>query len=79
MSALHQVVPAGTRAENDPQLRISKRGDATCAGSGQRRSIILGPFDRRALRQYGLALASEASTCEEGAVVAIARKLAVLF
>ena len=48
--------------ENDPQLRISKRGDAylrrLLVSAAQ---YILGPFGpASALRQYGLALAAEA-------------------
>ena len=67
--------------ENDPQLRISKRGDAylrrLLVSSAQ---YILGPFaPPSALRQYGLALASGATArAKKRAVVAVARKLAVL-
>jgi transposase len=67
--------------ENDPQLRISKRGDAYL-----RRLLvsaahyILGPFaPASALRQYGLTLAAEGTArARKRAVVAVARKLAVL-
>ena len=67
--------------ENDPQLRISKRGDAylrrLLVSAAQ---YILGPFGPpSALRQYGLALASGGTPrAKKRAVVAIARKLAVL-
>lgn len=67
--------------ENDPQLRISKRGDAylrrLLVSSAQ---YILGPFaPPTALRHYGLALAAGGSAREKKrAVVAVARKLAVL-
>src|SRR6516225_9474776 len=67
--------------ENDPQLRISKRGDAylrrLLVSSAQ---YILGPFGPpSALRQYGLALAAGGtSRAKKRAVVAVARKLAVL-
>jgi transposase len=67
--------------ENDPQLRISKRGDAylrrLLVSSAQ---YILGPFaPPSALRQYGLALAAGATArAKKRAVVAVARKLAVL-
>jgi transposase len=67
--------------ENDPQLRISKRGDAylrrLLVSSAQ---YILGPFaPPTALRQYGLALATGATArAKKRAVVAVARKLAVL-
>ena len=67
--------------ESDPQLRISKRGDAyrrrLLVGSAQ---YILGPFaPPSALRQYGLALATGATArAKKRAVVAVARKLAVL-
>lgn len=67
--------------ESDPQLRISKRGDAYL-----RRLLvsaahyILGPFaPASALRQYGLMLAAEGTArARKRAVVAVARKLAVL-
>jgi transposase len=67
--------------ENDPQLRISKRGDAYL-----RRLLvssahyILGPFaPPTALRQYGLAIATGTTArAKKRAVVAVARKLAVL-
>src|SRR6516164_718619 len=67
--------------ENDPQLRISKRGDAylrrLLVSSAQ---YILGPFaPPTALRQYGLSLAAEGTVrAKKRAVVAVARKLAVL-
>jgi transposase len=67
--------------ENDPQLRISKRGDAylrrLLVSAAQ---YILGPFaPASALRQYGLTLAAEGtSRAKKRAVVAVARKLAVL-
>ena len=67
--------------ENDPQLRISKRGDAylrrLLVSSAQ---YILGPFGPpSALRQYGLALAEGGTPrAKKRAVVAVARKLAVL-
>lgn len=67
--------------ENDPQLRISKRGDAylrrLLVSAAQ---YILGPFGPpSALRQYGLALAAGGtSRAKKRAVVAVARKLAVL-
>ena len=67
--------------ESDPQLRISKRGDAylrrLLVSSAQ---YILGPFaPPSALRQYGLTLAAEGtSRAKKRAVVAVARKLAVL-
>jgi transposase len=64
--------------ENDPQLRISKRGDAylrrLLVSSAQ---YILGPFaPPSALRQYGLALAAGATARAKKR--AVARKLAVL-
>jgi transposase len=67
--------------ENDPQLRISKRGDAylrrLLVSSAQ---YILGPFaPPSVLRQYGLALAAGGTArAKKRAVVAVARKLAVL-
>ena len=67
--------------KNDSQLRISKRGDAylrrLLVSSAQ---YILGPFaPPSALRQYGLALAAGATArAKKRAVVAVARKLAVL-
>ena len=67
--------------ENDPQLRISKRGDAylrrLLVSAAQ---YILGPFaPASALRQYGLTLAAEGTArAKKRAVVAVARKLAVL-
>src|SRR6476661_7179552 len=67
--------------ENDPQLRISKRGDAylrrLLVSAAQ---YILGPFGPpSALRQYGLALAAGGTRrAKKRAVVAVARKLAVL-
>lgn len=67
--------------ESDPQLRISKRGDAylrrLLVSAAQ---YIIGPFGpQSALRQYGLALAAEGTArAKKRAVVAVARKLAVL-
>jgi transposase len=67
--------------ENDPQLRITKRGDAylrrLLVSAAQ---YILGPFaPPSALRQYGLTLAAEGTArAKKRAVVAVARKLAVL-
>ena len=67
--------------ENDPQLRISKRGDAylrrLLVSSAQ---YILGPFGPPStLRQYGLTLAAGGTArVRKRAVVAVARKLAVL-
>jgi transposase len=67
--------------ENDPQLRISKRGDAylrrLLVSAAQ---YILGPFGpQSALRQYGLTLAAGGTTrAKKRAVVAVARKLSVL-
>src|SRR5436309_7033428 len=67
--------------ESDPQLRISKRGDAylrrLLVSAAQ---YILGPFGpQSALRAYGLMLATDGSArARKRAVVAVARKLAVL-
>lgn len=67
--------------ENDPQLRISKRGDAylrrLLVSAAQ---YILGPFGPPSvLREYGLALAAGGtSRARKRAVVAVARKLSVL-
>ena len=67
--------------ENDPQLRISKRGDIylrrLLVSAAQ---YILGPFGPpSALREYGLALAAGgAARAKKRAVVAVARKLSVL-
>jgi hypothetical protein len=67
--------------ESDPQLRISKRGDAylrrLLVSAAQ---YILGPFDpQSALREYGLRLAADGTTrAKKRAVVAVARKLCVL-
>jgi transposase len=67
--------------ESDPQLRISKRGDAylrrLLVSAAQ---YILGPFaPRSALRQYGLMLAADGTArARKRATVAVARKLAVL-
>ena len=67
--------------ENDPQLRISKRGDAylrrLLVSAAQ---YILGPFGpKSALREYGLMLAAEGTArARKRAVVAVARKLCVL-
>lgn len=66
---------------NDPQLRISKRGDAYL-----RRLLvsaahyILGPFGpNSALRDYGLMLAADGTArAKKRAVIAVARKLCVL-
>ena len=66
---------------SDPQLRISKRGDAYL-----RRLLvsaahyILGPFGpASALRDYGLMLAADGTArAKKRAVVAVARKLCVL-
>jgi transposase len=66
---------------NDPQLRISKRGDAYL-----RRLLvsaahyILGPFGpKSALRDYGLMLAADGTArARKQAIVAVARKLSVL-
>jgi transposase len=67
--------------ESDPQLRISKRGDAylrrLLVSAAQ---YILGPFGpASALREYGLMLAAEGTRrAKKRAVVAVARKLSVL-
>jgi transposase len=67
--------------ESDPQLRISKRGDAylrrLLVSASQ---YILGPFGpESALRSYGLKLAAEGTArAKKRATVAVARKLAVL-
>src|SRR5947209_19258903 len=67
--------------ESDPQLRISKRGDAyllrLLVSAAQ---YILGPFGpHSALREYGLRLAADGTTrAKKRAVVAVARKLCVL-
>lgn len=67
--------------ESDPQLRISKRGDAylrrLLVSASQ---YILGPFGpESALRSYGLRLAAEGTArAKKRATVAVARKLAVL-
>jgi transposase len=66
---------------SDPQLRITKAGDKTLrrllVGSAQ---YILGPFGTdSALRRFGQALASRGGkNAKKRAVVAVARKLAVL-
>ena len=66
---------------SDPQLRISKRGDAylrrLLVSAAQ---YILGPFGpKSALRAYGLMLAADGGArAKKRAVVAVARKLAVL-
>ena len=65
--------------EKDPQLRISKRGDAylrrLLVSAAQ---YILGPFGP-ALREYGLMLATDGTArARKRAVVAVARKLCVL-
>lgn len=68
-------------SERDPQLRISKCGDAylrrLLVSAAQ---YILGPFGpESALRQYGLMLAAEGTArAKKRATVAVARKLAVL-
>jgi transposase len=66
--------------ESDPELRISKRGDALLrrllVGSAQ---YILGPFGPESdLRRWGLAHATGGKNAKKRAVVAVARKLAVL-
>lgn len=67
--------------EKDPQLRISKRGDAylrrLLVSAAQ---YILGPFGpKSALREYGLMLATDGTArARKRAVVAVARKLCVL-
>jgi len=67
--------------QSDPQLRISKRGDLylrrLLVSAAQ---YILGPFGpQSALRAYGLMLAADGSArARKRAVVAVARKLAVL-
>jgi transposase len=67
--------------ESDPQLRISKRGDAylrrLLVSASQ---YILGPFGpQSALRSYGLNLAADGTArAKKRATVAVARKLAVL-
>ena len=67
--------------ESDPQLRISKRGDAylrrLLVSAAQ---YILGPFGpQSALREYGLRLAADGTTrAKKRVVVAVARKLCVL-
>jgi transposase len=66
---------------SDPQLRISKCGDAylrrLLVSAAQ---YILGPFGpKSALRQYGLMLAADGTArAKKRAVVAVARKLCVL-
>jgi transposase len=67
--------------ESDPQLRISKRGDAylrrLLVSAAQ---YILGPFGpASALREYGLMLAADGTRrAKKRAVVAVARKLSIL-
>jgi len=67
--------------ESDPQLHISKRGDAhlrrLLVSAAQ---YILGPFGpASALREYGLMLAADGTRrAKKRAVVAVARKLSVL-
>jgi transposase len=67
--------------ESDPQLRISKCGDAylrrLLVSAAQ---YILGPFaPQSALRAYGLMLAEDGTArAKKRATVAVARKLAVL-
>ena len=66
---------------SDPQLRISKRGDAYLRRLLVSAShYILGPFGPdSALRQYGLMLATDGTRrAKKRAIVAVARKLAVL-
>ena len=67
--------------QRDPELRITKAGDRNlrrllvqCA------QYILGPFGKDSdLRRWGLALASRGkATAKKKAVIAVARKLAVL-
>ena len=66
---------------SDPQLRISKCGDAylrrLLVSAAQ---YILGPFGpQSALREYGLMLAADGTArAKKRAVVAVARKLCVL-
>ena len=67
--------------ESDPQLRISKRGDAYLRRLLVRAAqYILGPFGpHSALRAYGLNLAADGTArAKKRATVAVARKLAVL-
>lgn len=67
--------------QSDPQLRISKRGDAylrrLLVSAAQ---YILGPFGPESdLRSYGLRLAADGTArAKKRATVAVARKLAVL-
>jgi transposase len=66
--------------ESDPQLRISKRGDAyLCRLLVSASQYILGPFGpQSALRSYGLNLAADGTArAKKRATVAVARKLAV--
>lgn len=66
---------------SDPQLRISKRGDAYLRRLLVSAShYILGPFGpESALRRYGLKLAADGTRrAKKRAIVAVARKLAVL-
>ena len=80
--AFFGLTPARSQSGNaDPQLRISKQGDnfmrRLLVGCAQ---YILGPFGSdSALRQWGLKLAEGGgSRAKRRAVVAVARKLAVL-
>ena len=67
---------------HDPQMRISKAGDALCRRIlVQAANYILGPFGKDcALRRWGLKLAGEGTnpSRKKRAVIAVARKLAVL-
>jgi len=76
------LVPRRSQSgRSDPQLRITKRGDAyvrrLLVGSAQ---YILGPFGPDSdLRRYGLRIAERGGkNAKKRAVVAVARKLAVL-
>ena len=67
--------------QSDPQLRISKRGDAYLRRLlVSAANYILGPFGpQSALRAYGLMLAADGTArAKKRATVAVARKLAVL-
>jgi transposase len=76
------LVPARKESgELSPQLRITKHGDVVLrrllVGSAQ---YLLGPFGEDCdLRRYGLRIAERGGKCaKKRAVVAVARKLAVL-
>lgn len=79
--ALGLVPRRDQSGSHDPQLRITKTGDAflrrLLVGSGQ---YILGPFGPECdLRRWGLALAERGGkNAKKRAVVAVARKLAIL-